>query len=125
MDKLLVVFLGGGIGSVLRFCLSGAVQRAVPGNFPFGTLTVNLAGCFIIGVLWALSGRVNLPFLASAFLFAGVLGGFTTFSAFGIETIALIHGGAWRPALLYVALSNALGLSLAALGYYLVTLVRI
>ena len=66
-----------------------------------------------------------MPFLLSAFLFVGVLGGFTTFSSFGIETISLIHNGAWRVAILYVALSNILGLGLAALGYYLVTLHRI
>ncbi len=125
MNSIFVVFLGGGIGSALRFLVSGAVQRASAGVFPFGTLTVNLLGCFVIGILWALSGRVNMPFLLSAFLFVGVLGGFTTFSSFGIETISLIHNGAWRVAILYVALSNILGLGLAALGYYLVTLHRI
>ncbi|MEI6437128.1 MAG: fluoride efflux transporter CrcB [Candidatus Omnitrophota bacterium] len=125
MDKILVVFLGGGLGSALRFLCSTAVQRASAGAFPTGTLTVNLIGCFVIGILWAVSGRVNLPFLLSAFLFAGILGGFTTFSSFSIETIALLHNGAWRTALLYVALSNVLGLSLAAFGYYLVTLHRI
>jgi len=122
MNKLLVVFLGGGIGSALRFVISSAVQRASGGDFPFGTLTVNLAGCFVIGLLWGISGRVNMPFLLSAFLFAGILGGFTTFSSFSIETVSLIHDGAWRMALLYAALSNILGLGLAAAGYALATL---
>jgi CrcB protein len=125
MDKLLVVFLGGGIGSVARFLLSGAVQRAASGAFPFGTFTVNLIGCFVIGILWGLSGRISMPFLLSAFLFAGVLGGFTTFSSFGIETFSLVHGGAWRMAVLYAGLSNILGLALAAAGFFLAGMLRV
>ncbi|MBF0594629.1 MAG: fluoride efflux transporter CrcB [Candidatus Omnitrophica bacterium] len=117
MNTFLVVFIGGGLGSTLRFLLSTTIQRAAPGHFPLGTFTVNLIGCFVIGVLWALSGRMNFPFLISAFLFAGILGGFTTFSSFGIETFALIHDGAWRTAAFYMVLTNLAGLSLAAGGF--------
>ena len=79
------VFVGGGAGAVARFLLSTAVQRTYGGTFPWGTLIVNLIGCYLIGTLWSLSGRVSLPFTLSVFLFAGVLGGLTTMSSFGLE----------------------------------------
>ncbi len=120
MDKWLIVFLGGGLGSVLRFVVSSAIQRSANGAFPYGTLTVNVVGCCVIGALWGLSGRMNLPFLFSLFLFSGILGGFTTFSSFGIETLSMIHDGAWRMAFFYIALSNILGLGFAALGFFVV-----
>ncbi|MBF0569226.1 MAG: fluoride efflux transporter CrcB [Candidatus Omnitrophica bacterium] len=119
--NIVLIFLGGGIGSVSRFLLSSAVQRAAGEGFPFGTFTVNMIGCFLIGILWAISGRVALPFALSLFLFVGILGGFTTFSSFGIESFSLMHDGAWRTALLYVVLTNVLGLGLAAAGFHLTT----
>ena len=87
--------MGGFLGSVTRFLLAGMVQGATAGTFPFGTLVVNVTGCIAIG---ALSELVDTrPFLtadARAFLVIGLLGGFTTFSAFGNDTIELLrHGG--------------------------------
>ncbi len=119
MSSVFYVFIGGGLGSVARFLLASFVQRALPGAFPFGTLTVNCIGCCVIGMLWGISGKGAPGFPLSVFLFAGVLGGFTTFSSFGLETFALIHDGAWPLAAVYVLLTNLLGLLLTFAGYTL------
>jgi CrcB protein len=97
------VALGGGIGAVGRLLVSVGAARLIGPGFPWGTAIVNLAGCLAIGVLagW-LDGRAA-PALR-AFLIVGVLGGFTTFSSFGLDTLALVR--AERPGL---ALLNALG----------------
>lgn len=118
MENLLWVFLGGGMGSSARFLLSSAVQKASGGAFPWGTLVVNMIGCYCIGSLWSLSGRISIPFSFSVFLFAGILGGFTTMSSFSLEAFSFCHDGAWRMAAAYVVLTNILGLGLAAAGFY-------
>jgi len=114
------VFVGGGIGSVARYWLSGAVLRTTAGVFPAGTLTVNLAGCFVIGCLWATAERFSLAPAMRNFLFVGVLGGFTTFSSFGLETMNLIREGEWRLAALNIVVSNAVGILLVIGGFMLV-----
>ena len=92
MTQILFVGMGGFLGSVTRFLLAGLVQGAAPGAFPFGTLVVNVTGCVAIG---APSELLEIrPFLtgdARAFLVIGLLGGFTTFSAFGNETVNLLR----------------------------------
>jgi len=102
------VALGGAIGAVLRFLLGLALLR--PG-FPLGVLTANVVGCLLMGIAVVLLGR-NAPEW-QPFILTGVLGGFTTFSAFSLETITLIERGDVGQALSYVALS--VGLSLAAI----------
>lgn len=103
MTPLLLVALGGAAGSVLRHLLSSAV------GFPWGTLTVNVIGSFAIGILWVvLAGR----FPGHVLLVTGLLGGFTTFSAFSLDTLRLIEMGQTGQAMAYVAAS--VGLSLLA-----------
>ena len=121
--KLLAIFLGGGLGSVARYLLQGAVQeraataRGWPALFPWGTLAVNLAGCLAIGLL---AGLFEQRWLAAptlrTFLLIGVLGGFTTFSTFGFETFALARGGNWALAAGNAGASVLLGLAGVALG---------
>jgi len=93
--NLLFVGLGGALGSMARYLISGWVQAVVKSiNFPFGTLTVNLIGCFAIGFLAQLAEtRGVFTSEARAFTFIGLLGGFTTFSSFGHETLNLARGG--------------------------------
>lgn len=121
--KWAVVFVGAGLGGVARF----AVGRMIPlgtgelGEFPWATLLVNVAGCLAIGcVAGALVGvsaeRAEFWRLG---LMVGVLGGFTTFSAFGRETIALLESGRWPLALAYVLSSVILGLIAVAAGLWL------
>jgi len=95
MNKLVWVGLGGFAGAVMRYLVSGWVQRAAhSATFPWGTLFVNAAGCFVIGTLSYLAdarGMLNPD--ARLFLIVGVLGGFTTFSTFGNETMNLLRDG--------------------------------
>lgn len=92
MIKVLLVGLGGFVGSVARYWFGGVVQDHAGATFPFGTLAVNVVGCFLIGGLSELAeARGFLTPEARAFLVIGVLGGFTTFSAFGNETLNLLR----------------------------------
>jgi len=110
--RLLLIFVGGGCGSMLRYLLGGWTQRLAGVSFPLGTLTVNVIGCITIGFLATL---LTGPYLARdeavrTALLIGVLGGFTTFSSFSWETLALAQQGQWTLAGLNVLLSNGLGL---------------
>jgi fluoride exporter len=116
--SIFLVALGGALGSVSRFLIGGWVQAATKSlDFPFGTLTVNLAGCFIIGILAQLaeSSGVFTP-QARAFLFIGILGGFTTFSSFANESVNLMRDGEMFNALVNIAANVILGLFLVWLG---------
>ncbi len=109
---ILIVALGGAVGSVARYKLGGFVlHHTEPCDFPVSTFAVNVIGCFLIGVLAALAERHEVFSLAQrTFLFTGVLGGFTTFSAFGYESAFLI-----RRHLLHVAASYVCASVLCAL----------
>ena len=92
-SQIILVGIGGFIGSVFRFLLSGFVHRLVPlSEFPFGTLAVNIVGCLLIGLLNGVAeSRQAIGPELRLFLMIGMLGGFTTFSAFGSETLVLIR----------------------------------
>ena len=114
------VALGGALGSVARYACSTAAARWLGAGFPYGTLFVNVAGSFAIGLLAALvssDGRPVLGIDARAFVLVGVLGGFTTFSSFSLETLELARGGALGAAGANVALSVVLCLVGAWLGF--------
>ena len=120
MKQILLVGIGGFIGSIGRYKLSGLVlHHTTEWRFPLGTFLVNVAGCFIIGLLAGLSERHTLSSELRVFLFPGILGGFTTFSAFGFETFFLIRRGEPFIALLYVAASVICGLMMVWLGFKL------
>ena len=92
--QIVLVGIGGAVGAIARLLLGGAVQRAMPGAFPYGTFVVNVVGCLAFGLLAGLAiGRLPLGPGARAFLFVGVLGGFTTFSSFGYESFELLRDG--------------------------------
>jgi CrcB protein len=108
----LLVALGGAIGSVLRYAVAlAAVARAGPG-FPWGTLTVNVLGCFVIGLVAELAtgGLLGISPSVRVFLATGICGGFTTFSSFGLDALQLTRDGALAAAFAYVAGSLVLGL---------------
>ena len=114
------VALGGALGSVARYASSVTAARWFGAGFPWGTLFVNVAGSFAIGVLAALvavDGRPLLGADARAFVIVGVLGGFTTFSSFSLETLELARGGALGAAALNVVGSLALCLVGVWLGF--------
>ena len=90
------VALGGAIGSVTRFALSGAIARGVQEVFPWGTLIVNITGCFLIGLFAMLTGpdgRILVPPDFRQFFMVGICGGYTTFSSFSLQTLALARDG--------------------------------
>ena len=96
MVTYLMVALGGAIGSVCRFALSAAIARAASEVFPLGTLVVNVTGCFIIGLFATLTGpegRVLVPPDIRQFFMVGFCGGYTTFSSFSLQTLALARDG--------------------------------
>jgi CrcB protein len=121
MLKFLLIALGGGVGSILRYLMHEWIQRAAGVRFPFGTLSVNVLGCFAIGCLAALFGEHSqIPKEYRLGLTVGLLGGFTTFSTFGFETFKLFEQGAAGPAFAYLLASGGLGISAVALGFWLV-----
>jgi CrcB protein len=120
MLKLILVFLGSGAGGVLRYAVGSWAQRVGGGAFPLGTLAVNLAGCLLIGFVGAaFAGRAPVREEYRLALAVGLLGGFTTFSAFGFETFALLHEGHYMRAGANVFLSVAGGLAGVWAGYRL------
>ena len=114
MPMALAIALGGAVGALSRHYMAAAVSRAFGLGFPYGTLTVNVVGCFLMGLLVeALALRFSITPEARGFLAVGLLGGFTTFSAFSLEVALLYERGQLLLAALYVVASVVL--SIAAL----------
>ena len=125
MSGTLIVGLGGFLGAIARYKLGAAVMH-VSGvvRFPLGTFAVNVAGCLAIGLLAGAVARYHvLGAEARLFLFTGVLGGFTTFSAFGLETVELLRRGELAMASLYAGGSVAAGLAAVWVGLKLVDII--
>ena len=123
MLRILLVGLAGLAGTLCRYWLSGAVSRRYGEAFPAGTLAVNLLGCFAAGLLFQLmQERGAFNETARAAVFVGLLGGFTTFSSYGLQTFALVREGRVGLAAAYVVASNLLGLLTVCAGYALAKL---
>ena len=121
MERTLLVGCGGFLGAVARHLAVVLAQRLLPAGFPYGTFLVNVSGCFAIGVLAALADeRAAFGPQARLFLVAGVLGGYTTFSSFGWEGLALLRDGALARALVYIGGQVVLGLAAVWAGMALV-----
>ncbi len=117
IGKTLVVGIGGFLGAAARYLLGGLVYRFLPATFPYATVLINVSGCFGIGFLAVLvEERAVLGPSSRLFWMIGVLGGYTTFSTFGYETMALIRGGGHGAALLNVSSQVGLGLLAVWLG---------
>lgn len=120
MQRVFFIGLAGFLGTIARLGLSGLIASRFGEKFPTGTLLVNLLGCFLAGLLYQLfEDRVGGGQMVRACLMIGFLGGFTTFSAFGLQTFELLKSGAVALAMLNILLSNAAGLCLVWLGYSL------
>lgn len=116
LSTLSLVALGGAIGASLRWLSGVAMLRALgPSDFPLAIITVNVVGSFLMGVFVAAAAQRGLTHL-SPFVMTGILGGFTTFSAFSLETIALIERGNVGQAGLYILMSVGLSVGALALG---------
>ena len=118
MINILLVGIGGFVGSVMRYLASGYVQQAAKSvDFPYGTLAVNVIGCFVIGFLSQLAeGRGVFTSESRLFVFTGILGGFTTFSSFGNETMNLVRDSQMMNAFTNVGANVIIGLFAVWLG---------
>jgi CrcB protein len=120
----LLVAIGGALGSMLRYASSGVALRLLGAGFPYGTLFVNVVGSYLIGIVGAITiaeGRAFTTLDFRVFVITGILGGFTTFSAFSLDTLALARGGNLGGAAANVALSLALCLTAVWLGHFTAT----
>lgn len=114
--NLVLIALGGAAGSVLRYLVGGAVQHLSPRGFPIGTLSVNVLGCLLIGMLAQVFLNTQATAPMRALLMVGFCGGFTTFSAFTHETAGLLEGGEYSRAAIYVFLSVTLSIAATFAG---------
>lgn len=118
MRQLLFVALGGAAGSVLRFLCQRALNHV---SFPYGTFTVNIAGCLLIGMFFGLLQKSQLAPTTYLLLVTGFCGGFTTFSAFSQESLLLLMEQRWASFVFYVVASVAAGLLATFAGYKLLS----
>ncbi len=119
MQQVLLVGVGGFVGSALRYLISTGIQRLFSEAWlPYGTLAVNIAGCFLIGLLAGLAdSRQILPPEARLILMVGVLGGFTTYSTFAYDSLALIRTGGFAAVATYILIHIVVGIAAVWLGH--------
>lgn len=119
MTNFIYVAGGGAVGALLRYLLSGAVHSVTDSMYPWGTLVVNLAGSFVAGFLWCLSEEIMVPPQVKTFIFIGILGAFTTFSTYLLETLNLFRDGETGLALSNLLLNNIFGVIVIFSGFFL------
>jgi CrcB protein len=120
MNKVLLVFIGGGIGSATRYGTTLLAGKWFGTGFPWGTLAVNLTGCFLIGIILGLAEKSNLVQPSTRLFFVtGFLGGLTTFSSYAMESVVAFRSSTFL-ALGNIAVNNLIGLALVAIGFSLV-----
>jgi CrcB protein len=118
IQKTILIALAGLVGTLVRYWLAGFVARQYGETFPWGTLTVNLVGSFLAGAMYYLAQeRFLMSPTLRTIIFIGLLGGFTTFSSYGLQTFTLLRDGQIGLATLNVAVSNVLGLLMVWAGY--------
>jgi CrcB protein len=115
--RIFLIALFGAIGTLARYGLQGVVQIKMGSTFPYGTLLINLTGCFLLGLIGQLTlNRIIVPPEWRMAIAIGFFGGYTTFSSFGWETAKMMEAGEWLRASTYVAASIVFGLFLSVAG---------
>jgi fluoride exporter len=117
--RIILLLAGGALGTLARYGLAGFTHKMYIGTFPMGTLVVNLLGSFVIGFLWGVSESRNLSPNYRSFMFIGLLGGFTTFSTYALETMNLIRENEIRQAITNILITNLCGLALVFIGFFI------
>ncbi|OHB54814.1 MAG: chromosome condensation protein CrcB [Planctomycetes bacterium RBG_13_44_8b] len=116
-QKILYIALAGAAGTLARYWLSGIVQRNITAQFPFGTAAVNIIGCLVFGLLWAvLENRLSISGQTRIIIFVGFFGAFTTFSSVMFETAQMLDESQWLWASANIILQNVLGLVSIIIG---------
>ncbi len=124
LRSLLFIGLGSFAGGILRYLSQQFIQKHFPSSFPLGTLTVNIIGCFVIGVVYGLSAKGNImPPEVRIFLVTGLCGGYTTFSSFAYENISLLQDGEFFYVSLYILLSVFLGFAATWVGILIIKII--
>lgn len=116
MKIILAVGLGSFLGGISRYLITVFIQNKFLSTFPFGTMFVNILGCFLIGTIYAMSDKGNVSPVWRMFLATGIMGGFTTFSSFSNETVSMLRDSEYFPAFSYVAISVVVGLAATFAG---------
>lgn len=120
MQKTILIAVAGLLGTLFRYWLSGFVARQYGETFPWGTIAVNLIGCLLTGAVFFLTeARFLVNPTVRMVILIGLLGGFTTFSSYGLQTFALLRDGEFGLAILNMVTSNTLGLFMVWMGYLL------
>lgn len=122
---VLIVAAGGAVGSVMRLYMTGLIAPlSLSSGFPFGTMTVNIIGSLLMGILTGMMARFSEDGYGSSALYmffgTGVLGGFTTFSAFSFDAVRLVNSGQWLTAMIYVSVSVILSIAALLLGMWFI-----
>lgn len=120
MKQLLIVFFGGGVGSICRYWISKHISHHFETSFPLGTLAVNILGCFLIGIILAIIERYRWHPASTLLLATGFCGGFTTFSSFAYENILLLNQENYGAFIIYTISSLILGFLATFLGLILI-----
>jgi len=120
LKTITLVGIGGAIGSMLRYLISTGIHNKFLSTFPFGTLCVNITGCFLIGVIFALAEGAKISPEWRFFLATGICGGYTTFSTFSLESFSLIREGHIFYACTYIAGSVVLGILATLLPIFII-----
>lgn len=115
--KLLLIAIGGAGGALLRYAISGLTYKYLNGVLPWGTLMVNLSGCFTIGFLWQLFEVTAISPNIRSLVLVGILGAYTTFSTYGLESFNLFREGEIKFGILNIVTSNILGVMLVFSGF--------
>lgn len=121
---VIYLILGGALGTLARYGVSLLSAGYYAGKFPLGTFTVNILGSLLIGFFWSFWNNGELSLTVKTFLFIGFFGGFTTFSSFALESLQLFRSGYNGVALMYIFLSNVVGIAAVFGGYFAAKLVR-
>ncbi len=122
MKIILAIGIGSCLGGISRYLISLFIQNKFLSTFPYGTLSVNIIGCLLIGLVFGISEKTMIAVEWRMFLVTGLLGGFTTFSSFSNETVGLIRDGQYWPAFMYVSFSVVIGLLATFAGISLIKL---
>ena len=117
--KMLVLAAGGSLGTVIRFLVFTFFEKNYQSDFPWATFTVNTLGSFLIGFLWGYFSNHYLSPGLRMLIFVGFLGSFTTFSTFAFDNFSLLRDGEFRFMVIYLFMTNILGIGLAIGGYFL------
>jgi len=121
MKPFFIVFAGSGLGGIVRYFIHIVIAKRYPSMFPFGTFSINILGCLLIGIFYALAEKQQvISSDTRLFLITGICGGFTTFSTFSLDNLNLLKSGSYLYFFLYAAGSLTMGLLATYLGIQLV-----